>query len=165
MAPENVVRRVWDLAEQVASELGLELVEVELGGGEKRPLVRLFVDRAGGVALKDCEEMSRRLAERMEEEKTVDSSHVLEVSSPGLERPLRKASDFERYAGREIILSLRKRDEETGRQKFSGILRGVVGGSVAVRLDEGGERSFPLGGISKARLKVDWDSVFQDNKE
>ena len=165
MAPENVVSRVWDLAEQVASELGLELVEVERGGGEKRPLIRLFIDKAGGVALKDCEEMSRRLGERMEEGYAALSSHVLEVSSPGLERPLRKASDFERYAGRGIILSLRKRDKETGRQKFSGILRGVEGGSVAVRLDEGGERSFPLGEISKARLRVDWDSVFKDETE
>jgi ribosome maturation factor RimP len=162
LAPGDVVSRVWELAEQVASELGLELVEVESGGGKKRQLFRLFVDKAGGVALKDCVEMSRRLSEWMEEEGAVDASHVLEVSSPGLERPLRKASDFERFAGRKISLSLRKRDEETGRQKFSGILQGVEDGSVALRLDEGGERSFPLDGISKARLKVDWDSVFQD---
>jgi ribosome maturation factor RimP len=156
----DAVSRIWVLAEAVADDLGLEVVEIERGGGGKRQMFRLFIDKPGGVNLIDCSRMSRELGDKMEEEGTINSSHVLEVSSPGLERPLRKASDFRRFAGQRITVRLRRRDDASGQQRFSGVLKDIESDVVTIETDDGGERSFPLGGIARARLEVDWDSVF-----
>ncbi len=157
----DAVSRIWVLAETVAADLGLEVVDIERGGSGKRQRFQLFIDKPGGVSVADCSRMSRELGGRMEEEGTVASTHILEVSSPGLERPLRKAADFHRFAGQRVTVRLRKRDEATGRQQFSGALNGIESDVVTIETDDGEECSFPLGGIARARLDVDWDSVFQ----
>ncbi len=162
MASHNVLSRIWAMAESVASEMGLELVDVERGGGHKRQTLRLFVDKPGGVSLADCERVSRELSRCLEDEDPVDFSYVLEVSSPGAERPLRKAADFRRYSGRRISIRLRERDENSGNRKFSGILKDFKDEIVVVDIGDGELRSFPLGGIAKANLEVDWDSVLRE---
>ena len=162
MASHDVLTRIWAMAESVASELGLELVDVERGGGHKRQTLRLFVDKPGGVNLADCERMSRGLSKRIEDEGSIDFSYVLEVSSPGAERPLRKAADFRRYSGRRISLRLLERDEKSGNRKFSGILKDFKDEMVIVDIGDGEIRSFPLGGIAKANLEMDWDSVLRE---
>lgn len=163
MASADVMGRVWALGEAVAAELGLELVDLEGGGGRRRQTIRLFVDKPGGVGLADCEAMSRRLAERLEEEDFIEFSYVLEVSSPGLERPLRRPGDFKRYLGHRVVLRLREQDETTGSRKISGVLKEVRNEEV-IRVDTGGGeiREFPLSGIFKANLEVDWDTVFRE---
>ncbi len=161
VASRDVVSRVWTMAESVASELGLELIDVEQGGGHKHQTLRVFVDKPEGVTLADCERMSRELGGRIEAEDAVDFSYVLEVSSPGAERPLRKAADFCRYSGRRISLRLRERDEKSGNRKFSGVLKDFKDETVTVAIEGGETRSFPLSGIAKANLEVDWDSVLR----
>jgi len=152
---------LWSLAERVASSQGLELVEVEQGGGKGPQVLRFFIDKPGGVNVADCARLSRELGDRLEAEDTIDTSYVIEVSSPGIERPLRKASDFERFAGHSISVRLRRGSGEAGKLRFSGILRCIEDKIVTVDLGGGEERSFPLGGIAKARLKVNWDSVLR----
>ena len=162
MASHDVL---WPLAEEAAASLGFELLEIERGGGRGRMVIRLFIDKPGGVAVGDCSRMSRELSERLEADDLIEVSYVLEVSSPGLERPLRKAADFERYAGSPVEIRLFKPDGESGRKQHAGTLLGVEGETVTIEIESGEKRSFPLGGISRARLRVDWDTVFQDKPQ
>ncbi len=161
MASHDVLSRIWAMAESVASESGLEVVDVERGGGRKRQTLRLFVDKPDGVSLADCARMSRELSKRIEDDDSIDFSYVLEVSSPGAERRLRKAADFHRYTGRRISLRLRERDEKSGNREFSGILKDFKAEMVTVDIGDGDIRSFPLAAIAKANLEVDWDSVLR----
>ena len=165
VATRDVFSVVWPLAEEVAISLGFELVEIERGGGQGRIVIRLFIDKPGGVDLADCSRMSRELNQRLEEGDLIEVSYVLEVSSPGLERPLRKAADFERYAGSPVELRLYKPDGESGRKQYTGTLLGIEGETVTIEIEGGEKRSFPLDGISRARLRVDWDTVFQDKPQ
>lgn len=162
MASRDVLSRVWAMAETVAGELGLEIIDVEQTGGRTRQTFRLFVEKPEGVGLADCERMSRSLSERLEEENTIDFPFVLEVSSPGMERPLRKAADFRRYVGRRISVRLRGREGKNGSRNFTGILKDIEGDVVTVEIGSGETRTFQLSGIAKANLKVDWDSFFKE---
>jgi ribosome maturation factor RimP len=120
---ENVV-------EPVVAGMGYELVDLQSSNGGR--LLRLFIDKAGGVGLEDCAAVSRQLS-RVFEVEGVDYDR-LEVSSPGLDRPLRKASDFERFAGQRAELKMRT-PGEGGRRKYVGVLRGAADGRVNLELD------------------------------
>ncbi|MEE9274066.1 MAG: ribosome maturation factor RimP [bacterium] len=160
MAAQDVAARVWTAAEPVAAALGLEIVEVEDAAERKRRVIRIYIDKPGGVGLADCERLSRELAERLEEADVITSRHVLEVSSPGLERPLRKAADFHRFRGSRVRVRLRGADG--GRSRITGVLRGIEGGLVTVDTDEGAGRTFPLDEVRKANLEVDWGTAIRD---
>jgi len=120
---ENVV-------EPVVAGMGYELVDLQASNGGR--LLRLFIDKPGGIGLEDCAAVSRQLGRVLEVE-GVDYDR-LEVSSPGLDRPLRKASDFERFAGRKAEVRMRRKDE-SGQRRFVGVLKGVADGRVNLELD------------------------------
>ena len=120
---ENVV-------EPVVAGMGYELVDLQASNGGR--LLRLFIDKPGGIGLEDCAAVSRQLSRVLEVE-GVDYDR-LEVSSPGLDRPLRKASDFERFAGQKAEVRMRRKDE-SGQRRFVGVLRGVADGRVSLELD------------------------------
>ncbi|MBI3129162.1 MAG: ribosome maturation factor RimP [Candidatus Tectomicrobia bacterium] len=159
MAADDVVGRIWALAEPVAQSLGMELVEVDFSGGGGRPVLRLFVDREGGLSVEDCKRMSREVEARFDAEDFPPSSYLLEVSSPGLERPLRRPADFQRYAGRRV--RIRVRNPRGKPRVVSGTLLGIEGDVVAVETGEGAPQRVSLGEISKARLEVDWEAEFR----
>ncbi len=159
MAFADVVSWVWALAEPVAASLGVELIEVEHAGGRKRQVLRLYIDKPGGVGLADCQRVSREVEGRLDAEDVIGSPYLLEVSSPGLERPLRRPVDFRRYVGRRVRLRLRGSQE--GARKVAGVLRGIEGEVVAVETEGGERRSFSLGEIAKANLEVDWQAEFR----
>ncbi len=102
MAMIDVVSRVTGLAGPILSSLGLELVDIEYKREGRAMVLRLFIDREGGITLEDCATVSRELAEILEVEDFISAQYTLEVSSPGLNRPLKKAADYERYRGRLI---------------------------------------------------------------
>ncbi|ANQ85272.1 ribosome maturation factor RimP [Azoarcus olearius] len=136
---------VENLVEQVVSGLGYELVDFELS--PKGRLLRVFIDIERGVTVDDCATVSNQLT-RVFEVENVDYDR-LEVSSPGLDRPLKKLADFERFAGQEIQLRL---SLPIGNQRnFVGVLQGVRESSV-VLLTEKGELLAPFEEIEKARL-------------
>ena len=120
---ENVV-------EPVVAGMGYELVDLQASNGGR--LLRLFIDKPGGIGLEDCAAVSRQLSRVLEVE-GVDYDR-LEVSSPGLDRPLRKASDFERFAGQKAEVRMRRKDE-SGQRRFVGVLKGVADGRVNLELD------------------------------
>lgn len=131
--------------------LGYELVDLELS--PKGRLVRVFIDRPGGVDVEDCASVSGHLT-RLFAVENVDFER-LEVSSPGLDRPLKAANDYERFAGREAQLWLREPVE--GAKRLKGLLRGLDGGAAIVETAKGTLR-VPLEGIERARLvpKIEW---------
>jgi ribosome maturation factor RimP len=136
---ENVVQ-------PVVTGMGYELVDVQASNGGR--LLRLFIDKPGGVGLEDCAAVSRQLS-RVFEVEGIDYER-LEVSSPGLDRPLRKAGDFARFAGRKAEVRMRTPDA-TGRRRFVGVLRGAEAGLVQMEL-EGHTVALALEDVERARL-------------
>ena len=118
------------MVEPAVSGLGYELVDVQASNGGR--LLRLFIDKPGGITLEDCASVSRHLTRVLAVEGI--EYERLEVSSPGLDRPLRKAADFERFAGKRAEVRMRTPDAG-GRRKFVGVLRGAAEGRVNLELD------------------------------
>jgi len=126
--------------------MGYELVDLQASNGGR--LLRLFIDKPGGVNIDDCAALSRQLSRVLEVE-GVDYER-LEVSSPGLDRPLRKAQDFARFAGQKADVRMRTPDA-TGRRRFVGVLKGADQGRVSMELD-GQTVALALEDIDRARL-------------
>ena len=104
----SVEARVREVAERAALERGLELVHVELAGGARSPIVRVFIDKPGGVTHEDCSAVSNHVGTILDVEDFIHSAYTLEVSSPGLERGLYKRADYERFAGQLARLKARQ---------------------------------------------------------
>lgn len=139
MSLENVV-------EPVVTGMGYELVDAQASGGGR--LLRLFIDKPGGVTLDDCAAVSRQMTRVLAVE-GIDYER-LEVSSPGLDRPLRKGADFARFAGHKAEVRMRTPDA-TGRRRFVGVLRGAAAGHVDLEV-EGKTVALELDDVERARL-------------
>ncbi len=138
---------------------GVELVDarlqIEQGGHVLRVLIELpgaeQLPSGAGITLEDCARVSRALSHRLDQDEDAIPGHYrLEVSSPGIERPLVKARDFERFAGREVRVSTKVPYD--GRKNFAGVLAGLRGDQVLLRDAKGDELAFSLGEVDKARL-------------
>ena len=152
--------RLTNLVEPVVEAAGAELVDLEVAGSRGRPVVRAYVDTESGVTLDECAHISRRLEDALESSGVVPERYVMEVSSPGLERPLTKVRHFERYLGREVEVRLYRKRE--GRKRIVGDLEAVErhedGWSIVVA-DPGEEKRwrFEEPEIARAKLHVRWD--------
>jgi ribosome maturation factor RimP len=121
-------------------------------------VLRLYIDKPDGVTLDDCATVSRELSELLDVEEVIHSHYSLEVSSPGLNRPLTKAADYERYKGRLVkIRTFEMLTDDAGnkRKTFLGNLVGLSAGVVTIRLVEGQTASLPLDRIAKANLEFE----------
>lgn len=159
MAKIDVVARVTELAFPLAAALGLELAEVEYRQEGRQMVLRLYIERDGGVTLDDCAAVSRELAEILEVEDFIQGNYNLEVSSPGLNRPLKKPSDYERFTGKLVKIrtfELLPDDAGNMRKTFTGELLGLAGGIVRLKLTEGQSAGIPLVKVAKANLEVEF---------
>jgi ribosome maturation factor RimP len=138
--------RLEKVVEPAVTGMGYELVDVQASNGGR--LVRLFIDKPGGVTLDDCAAISRHLTRVLAVE-GIDYER-LEVSSPGLDRPLRKERDFARFAGQKAEVRMRTPDA-SGRRKFVGVLRGADAGRVSLEL-EGQTVALALDDVDRAKL-------------
>jgi ribosome maturation factor RimP len=150
----GVAERVRDLAEPLAAEQGLVLIDVEFRAQRRGAVLRCTLDRAGGITLGDIERFHRALDPLLDAAAPIASSYVLEVSSPGAERPLRTPRDFELFAGRPVALAAR--EPVDGRREWHGRLLGLDGGCavVAFGADEAERVAVPLPLVAWARLRV-----------
>ena len=124
----ELIPRLTELAEKAAQGSGIEMVEVDLRGAGKARLLRVYIDKPGGVTHGDCEFISQRLGELLDEEDAVPGeSYTLEVSSPGVERKLSKPRDFERVVGQKVRVFVREPVE--GQTRLEGKLGGIAGGA------------------------------------
>jgi len=145
----DVVRRIWAEFEPHINEQGYELVEVEFGMEGRSRVLRLYIDHEGGVTLDDCQAVSQLVSALLDSADFIGEHYLLEVSSPGFARPLRKPADFQRFAGERIRLMLHTAVE--GRKKFTGVLIGFNDGLIAVDCD-GTVHELHLENLKKAHL-------------
>lgn len=151
----GLLERITAAAEQAASGTAIEIVEVQLRGGGKARLLRVYIDKPGGVTHGDCELVSERLGRRLDEEDIIPGdSYTLEVSSPGVERPLLKPRDFQRAAGRKIRLALQ--EPICGQTRLEGTLAQFAGDSLDLEIAPGELLHIPLKQVRKAKLKFEW---------
>jgi len=147
------LEKIRAIAERVAGSEGLTLVDVELKGGHSNALLRVYIDKPGGVTHGDCELVSEQLSAILDVEDPFPSRYTLEVSSPGLDRKLVWPGDFEHFAGRRARLVLR---DPIGDQKvLEGRLAGIASGRVRLEADRTGLMEVELENISKAQLIVE----------
>jgi ribosome maturation factor RimP len=153
--PGPVSEKVEEIARRVAESAGLELVEVEVKGGGNQRLVRLYIDKPGGVTHADCELMSDEVGTLLDLEDVIRGGrYTLEVSSPGIERKLLKPQDFERFHGQKIRATFR---EAIGNSRhWEGKLAGVAGDTIRMETDSGTTIEFRFDQVQKANLKHEW---------
>ncbi len=150
---DPLVSRIAAQAGPLVAALGMELVETQFRLEGQRWVLRFFIDRAGGVSVDDCAAVSRRLDDWLEEEALIKHAYTLEVSSPGLERPLRKPEDFVRFAGRRVRLRLHRGG---GQGKTPcGTLLGLENGEIALLMDNKEKLGLRMEQIARARLTLD----------
>jgi ribosome maturation factor RimP len=170
VAREDIIAKIVEIAERVAEPEGIEIVDVQFLGAGRGRLLRIFIDRPAGTEVSpdrphgvthaDCEFISQQVGTILDIEDVIPGdSYTLEVSSPGLERKLSKAKDFERFVGQKAKVVLREPVEN--QRSWEGILAGISQGVVALKiaaLEPGAGRviRFPLDQVQKANLKFDW---------
>jgi ribosome maturation factor RimP len=137
------------LLEPGVRALGFELVDSELAGSGRNAVLRVYIDGPHGVTVDDCAQVSRQLSAILDVEDPFPERYVLEVSSPGLDRPLVKHEDFERFVGERVKIRLRLPLE--GRRNFSGRMVGVKSDHIVLEVD-GKTMNLDFGGIERARL-------------
>ena len=144
------MQQLTELLEPLVEDLGYELIWVQLAGGEGSQIVRVFIDHADGIGLEDCETVSREISGLLDVEDPIPGNYTLEVSSPGLDRPLVKPAHFERFVGHLAKIKTHAPSLE-GRRRYHGTLKGVADGQVDIEVD-GELHSLPLTDIEIARL-------------
>ena len=144
--------QLTELLEPVVTGLGYELWELEYGARPGGGLLRLYIDSPDGISVDDCERVSRAVSETMDAADPISNEYTLEVSSPGLDRVLRKPEHFVRFAGESVRLEMSQ--AINGRKRFAGRLTEVSGGQIALEVD-GATVQLPIAGIHKARVAPD----------
>jgi ribosome maturation factor RimP len=150
------------LLEAPIGALGYEVVELEFHPQGRGGLLRVYIDREAGVTVDDCEIVSRQVSAVLDVEDPIPGAYTLEVSSPGLDRPIRKAADFARFAGQQARIDMELPIE--GRRRFAGTLKGCEAEEVTIEVD-GVLHKLPLGGMAKARLVPDLDNELKHRKK
>lgn len=153
----QVVAAVWELAEPLCTVEGMELVHVEYQREVGGRVLRLYVDKPGGITLGDCSVLSSQLGDILDLKLETKDAYTLEVSSPGLDRPVSKLSDFEKFKGELAKIKIAR--PINGQKKFKGILSGIIESNIQLKTDKE-TVAIPYQDIIKARL-VNYDG---DNK-
>jgi ribosome maturation factor RimP len=154
---DDILDKVRRIAAPLAGQEGLELIDVELGGPGGRQTLRLFIDKAGGVSLDDCTSISRAVSAALDVEDPIDGAYDLEVSSPGLDRPLRTPEHFQKFAGKRVrVKTFGPLAECENRKSFVGILQSYDNGTIVLDVD-GKVFRVPHAQVSKANV----DPVFE----
>jgi ribosome maturation factor RimP len=159
VGPSSIEKRVQAIAESVAIDHGLELVHAEVAGPENKPIVRIFIDKPGGITHQDCSEVSLHVGTILDVQDFIHAAYTLEVSSPGLDRGLYKKADYERFVG--SLAKMRTNRPIAGQRNFRGRLLGVEGEEVLFEDRTSGLITVPLDIIAKANIEVDFEGEFR----
>ncbi|MBM3643104.1 MAG: ribosome maturation factor RimP [Alphaproteobacteria bacterium] len=147
----EIERRIESIIDPTVQGMGFELVRVAMGG---RGTLQIMVERADGTAMdvEDCATLSRALSAVLDVEDPIATAYTLEVSSPGIDRPLTRPKDFTRWTGH--LARLETREPVDGRRRFKGTLLGLEGDAVRLRLDDGAEARVPMAALLRAKLEL-----------
>ena len=149
----SIGERVEQIAAGVAKRAGIEFVHCVMAGAKRNLIVRLIIDKPGGVTLEDCTQVSRDVEAILDHEDFIPMSYVLEVSSPGIERELYKLADFEKYVGSDARVKTGRPIE--GQRNFSGPIISVNDGEIEIEDRTSGLVRIPYDSVAKANLIVD----------
>jgi ribosome maturation factor RimP len=150
---DDILEKVRRIAGPLAAQEGLELIDVELGGPGGRQTLRLFIDKASGVSLDDCTAISRAVSAALDVEDPIEGAYDLEVSSPGLDRPLKTAEHFQKFAGKRVrVKTFGPLPECENRRSFVGILQNYDNGTIVIDVD-GKVFRVPHAQVSKANVE------------
>jgi ribosome maturation factor RimP len=150
--PKEIVDRVSAIADPIFSNEGMELVEIEYRRESKGWVLRLYIDKEGGVTLDDCTRISQEVGRSLDVEDFISTPYTLEVSSPGLARPLKKEKDFMKY--RNHMIKVKTIDPIENRRQFKGKLLGITENRIEIAMD-GGVFQILLSNVAKANLEID----------
>jgi ribosome maturation factor RimP len=157
MSRQTTVARVEEVCERVGQAEGIEIVEVELKGSGRNQLLRIFIDKPEGVTHTDCEIVSQKVGDLLDAEDTLPGHYVLEVSSPGIERKLKKPADFRRFEGKKIRVVMRQSDGQERKSRFvEGVLAATEESGVWLETGGGERIQIPFEAIDRANLKFEW---------
>lgn len=151
MQTKEIIKQTEAFAKDITDKYALELVEVEYVKEGQDRFLRAYIDKEGGVTIDDCEKVSRELEEILDKEDFIDDAYILEVSSPGLDRALKKDYEFTKYKGRTVDVKLYKPIDKV--KEFEGELVGLEDGNIIINTAEG-QLSFKREDVAVCRLSV-----------
>jgi ribosome maturation factor RimP len=149
MESRDTIQRLWEIVEPAVISHGAELVELEFQREPRGWVLRLYIDREGGVTLQDCTAVSREVNDLLDVKDPIHHPYHLEVSSPGIDRPIRKHKDFERFCGHRVKVTLSPPGDR--RRAIQGVLQEVSEDTIRLHTD-GGPMDVLLREICRARL-------------
>ena len=153
MAKENnTEKKVQSILEPILTENALELADIEFVKEGPNWYLRVYIDKQGGVTIQDCEMVSRALEKKLDEADFIEQAYVLEVSSPGIDRPLKKPEHLQKYAGEVIDIKLYKPFE--GKKEYQGQLKSLQDGIITIIQEDGTEIHFEQKQTASVRLAV-----------
>jgi len=153
--------RVRVIAEPILSNEGMELVEIEYRRESKGWVLRLYIDNERGVTLDDCTRISQEIGRNLDVEDFISNAYTLEVSSPGLARPLKKEKDFMKY--RNHVIRVKTFDPIGKRRQFKGKLLGLSENRIEIEIDRD-TFQIPLSNVAKANLEIDWNMLWKEDR-
>ena len=151
---EQYEQKTEEILLPIIEEHGFELVDVEYVKEGSTWYLRAYIDKPGGITIDDCETVSRRLSDILDEKDYIEEAYILEVSSPGLGRPLKKEKDYKRSLGEEVEIRTYRMIEK--QKEFTGILKGYDEGTVTIEIENGTEKIFDKSDIALIRLAFDF---------
>ncbi len=151
---EQYEQKTEEILLPIIEEHGFELVDVEYVKEGSTWYLRAYIDKPGGITIDDCETVSRRLSDILDEKDYIEDAYILEVSSPGLGRLLKKEKDYKRSLGEEVEIRTYRMIEK--QKEFTGILKGYDEGTVTIEIENGTEKIFDKSDIALIRLAFDF---------
>ena len=151
----DMERNIVSLCEPVLASLGFDCVHLEFNGGSGKGMLRIFIDHEDGITVNDCARASRQLETVLDVEEVLNGAYTLEVSSPGLDRPLGRRSDFERYQGQ--TAKIKTHAPIAGQRHWKGSLAGIEGEDLLIEVN-GETVAIPLSDVKRANLQYEFDS-------
>ncbi|HKM39964.1 MAG TPA: ribosome maturation factor RimP [bacterium] len=155
----TIIKTVTDLIEPIIEQEQLELVDVTYSKEGGRFFLRVFIDKPKGISIDDCERVSVLVSTLLDQHDPIPQSYVLEISSPGLDRPLKHRRDCERFRGKKVKISMYA--PVKGRRRLTGVLLGFKDGHMRLKLENEDTVSVPWEAIAQARLvaEIDWEGI------
>jgi len=155
------VQKLNELLQPLVEDLGYEFVGLEYNSNPKHAVLRIYIDHDNGVGIEDCEAVSRETAALLDVKDPIRSNYNLEVSSPGLDRPLFTTAQYRQFAGSEVKITIFA--PQDGRRKFSGPILGADENGIRIEQD-GTEVTLDINNVVKARLVPDYDKILANHK-
>ena len=162
MQADSIAERIDKIAIKAAADSGVEFVHSEIVGSKRNMTVRIYIDKPQGVTLEDCSTVSRAIEDVIDADDFIPSPYVLEVSSPGLERPLFSIGDFEKFTGKKA--KVKTSEAIDGQAHFNGRIASVEDGEIVFEDKTNGTVRIPFDKVAKANLKIDLAEEFKKKR-